>query len=75
MKFLVVFITFSIAVVCDANLPGLPFLQGALLKKSLTEKRFTEEEAAKANNYLQLRVQQECYPSAMVRLNTNSNKR
>lgn len=67
MKFLFVFLALSNLAFCEANYREYPFPNR--IQKRLSEKRFTEEEAEKAGAELQHRVQQECYPSAMVCLN------
>ncbi|CAD5113182.1 DgyrCDS2370 [Dimorphilus gyrociliatus] len=66
MKCLLAYVALSAIVFCEANLPGLPFLQSALFKKRSSGKRFTVEEAADADAQLQRRIQTECYPKVMA---------
>lgn len=67
MKYLAIVVSLSILVVCEANLPGLPFLQR--VQERLVQKRLLEDDVAKAYAEFQRRVQQECYPLATVCFN------
>lgn len=67
MKFQAVFLAIStILVVCQADLPGLPFLQRALFNKRTSNKLIIEENIGKAMQEVNSRVNAECYPLAMV---------
>lgn len=68
MKILIAFLTISLFAVCQANLPGLPFLQREMFKnKREPAKRLTEEEEAEKFRFAYSeRMDKECFPQREV---------